>query len=125
MQKVEKKKTKLSPEIGFYSDGNLSIEGRSIPENPGQLFDQLIEFVAMLNTASVEFNINLEYFNTASSKKILEILRTLEKNKNITNIHVKWHYEEGDDDCYETAKLFEECLLRTTFTFHEYAEQIV
>ncbi len=125
MQKIELKKSKLSPEVAFYADGNLSLEGRSIPENPNMLFDKLIEFADSLNTDNVVFNINLEYFNTASSKKILELLMTLEKNKNITDIHVRWHFEEGDDDCYETAKLFEECLSRTTFTFHEYAEEVV
>ena len=42
---------------------------------------------------------NLEYFNTSSSKCILDLLRKLETLKDTNNItEIKWYFDEGDED---------------------------
>jgi hypothetical protein len=68
------------------------------------------------------FDINLEYFNTSSSKKLLELLKRLDANKQIHSVQVNWHFEEGDEDSVETAEIYEECLNRIDFKYYEYAE---
>ncbi len=44
MEDLYLKKTFNSPEVEFVGDtGELSLEGRSIPEDPGEFFEHLIE----------------------------------------------------------------------------------
>ena len=52
---------------------------------------------------------NLEYFNTSSSKYILEILKRV---KNVMNdghdVLVEWYYEEDDEEMMETGEDYED-----------------
>ena len=93
-----------------------------MPEDVRIIFDPLIEFVQKLNVTEVNFKINLNYFNTATSKKLIEIMQYLEANNNIEIINIFWHFEEGDDDSVETAEIYEDLLLRANFRYIEYAE---
>jgi len=122
MERITSESSTYLPAYDFTLEGKLILEGRSIPENACKFYDQLIDFAGELDTEYVIFNINLDYFNTASSKKILDLLKRLDSNQKIKRIQVNWHYEEGDDSSLETAEIYEECLKRIEFKFHEYAE---
>jgi sulfatase maturation enzyme AslB (radical SAM superfamily) len=111
-----------TPYVEFNLDGHLKMEGRSIPENINSLYDPLVEFVKKLEVGNVVFNINLDYFNTATSKKLLEIMKHLEANNKINEIMIIWHFEEGDEDSIEMAEIYEECLIRTSFIYKQYSE---
>ncbi len=53
--------------------------------------------------------INLEYFNTSSSKYILEILKRLRIiRKDGKDILVEWYYEEDDEEMMETGEDYED-----------------
>jgi len=65
------KPTEHSPHVNFDPGGKLLLEGRSLPEDVNKLFAPLIEFASNLKAKNVEFDINLEYFNTATSKRLL------------------------------------------------------
>ena len=114
--------TNITPMADFNQNGILKLEGRSFPENASAFFDPLTKFVRELKVPHVNFDINLEYINTASSKKILFLLTALEQNDDIGSIQVNWHYEEGDDDSVETAEIYEESLNRVRFAYNEIAE---
>jgi hypothetical protein len=114
--------TNATPYVDFNTDGKLSIAGRSLPENVELFYGPLEEWMAELEAVAVLFDVNLEYFNSASSKKILDLLRVLDTNMKVKNIEIIWHYEEGDDDCLESGQIFEEMLMRSSFKFVEYAE---
>jgi hypothetical protein len=114
--------TNATPYVDFNIDGKLSIAGRSLPENVELFFGPLEKWMAELEAGTVLFDINLEYFNSASSKKILDLLRVLDTNMKVEKIEIVWHYEEGDDDCLESGQIFEEMLPRSSFKFVEYAE---
>ena len=122
MEKIITEPTSYLPMIEFSPEGKLKMEGRAIPENACNLFNPLISFIDQLNTTTVVFDIKLEYFNTASSKKILEMLKHLESNTSVKDIKVTWYYEEGDEDSVETAEIYEGCLKRIKFSYKEYAE---
>jgi hypothetical protein len=122
MEKILSEPTSHLPLVDFNPEGNLKLEGRSIPEDACKLYNPLIEFVDQLNVIHVTFDINLEYFNTATSKKLLELLKHLDANNKIKVVLVIWHFEEGDDDSVETAEIYEECLRRTDFRYMELAE---
>jgi hypothetical protein len=93
--------TEDEPEINFDAANNLfEISGRSIPENANTIFFPILEW---LNRYFVDPNkqtnlvLKLEYLNSASSKKMIEVLALLEENylKGF-NIIVHWLYENGD-----------------------------
>ncbi len=108
-----------TPMVEFSPCGKLKMEGRSFPENVSQFYDPLISFVSELESNCVILDINLEYFNTASSKKLMDLFKHLDANSNVLNILINWHYEEGDDDSVETAEIFEESLYRSQFRYLE------
>jgi hypothetical protein len=111
-----------SPLIDFKVNGKLFIEGRSVPEDVNRLFVPLIEFASQLDAEDVVFDINLEYFNTATSKRMLELLKNLDLNNAIKNLTINWHYEADDDDNFEMGHIYEECLTRATFAYKEHLE---
>jgi hypothetical protein len=51
------------------------------------------------------FDFKLEYFNTASSKLILDVLTALE---DIENAKVAWYFYEDDEDMEEAGEEFSE-----------------
>jgi hypothetical protein len=122
MERIVIEASSHSPEIDFNVDGKLKMEGRSIPEDINKLFNPLIEFVSELEVGKVVFDVNLEYFNTATSKKLLELFKNIEKNEKIEQVLIKWHFEEGDEDSCEMAEIYAECLTRSKFEYLEYAE---
>ena len=122
MEKLYVEATDYLPLIDFDLDGRLKLEGKSIPEDAVKIYNPLIEFIDELVTENVVFDINLIYFNTATSKKLMEMLRHLDANNKVGHILINWHYEEGDEDSIEMAEIFEESLLRADFRYLEYAE---
>ena len=102
--------TKKTPEIQFLSDGKLKISGRSIPEDPSKFYNTLLlwvyDYCNNLSPATV-VDIDLEYFNSGSSKYILQLLRELKVASDKGNeIKINWYYEEGDDDILERGEYY-------------------
>lgn len=105
--------SKQTPDINFNpSNGILTISGRSIPENTFEFFNPVLmwlEEYAKHAQAKTVINVDLEYFNTSSSKYILEIFKRL---KGILNdgkdVLVKWYYEQDDEEMMETGEDYED-----------------
>ena len=99
-----------TPTIEFNSDsGYLLIKGRSIPENSIEFYKSLIESLEGYNKepqSNTKVDIQLEYFNTSSSKCILDVFKKLESVSG-SEITVKWHYEEDDEDMLEAGEDYE------------------
>jgi hypothetical protein len=111
-----------TPTIKFGTDGRLLMEGRSLPENVSKFYQPIVEWCALLNAEVVKMDINLEYINSASAKKILELLKVLDSNNNIKEFFVIWHYEKDDEDVLENGQIFEELLRKAVFRYQEYSE---
>lgn len=114
--------TSSTPAIHFNMDGRLLIEGRSLPENVMTFYVPIIEWAQKLTAASVKLDINIEYLNSASTKKMLEFLKALDANNHIKTLAVNWHYEADDDDTLENGQIFEELLRKAKFMYLEYSE---
>jgi hypothetical protein len=112
--------TKKTPEVSMTTDGRLKISGRSIPEDPTKFYDQLFEwiyFYCLEPSEVTTLDIELEYFNSGSSKAILHILRALvDISKKGKKLSINWYYEEGDDDIIERGEYYES-ILETKFNF--------
>ena len=73
--------TPKTPTINFdIATGHLEIKGRSIPENSIEFYKPIVELLdryAAKPQANTNVKIQLEYFNTSSSKCILDIFKKL------------------------------------------------
>lgn len=104
--------TPKTPQVLFDFDSkSLLIKGISCPDNPLQfytpLFENLKEFLKKSSQLAIE--IQLDYFNTGSSKCILNLFQIItEVLKNTEEINVKWITDEGDSELEEAGKIFEE-----------------
>jgi hypothetical protein len=115
MDDISLKKTFNSPRIEFIAaTGDLNIEGRSIPEDPGEFFERLIDWLNEYFIDPVEetvMNIKLEYINSGSSKYMLELLRILKENHaKGRKVLVKWFFEEGDESIQELGQHYEQTM---------------
>jgi hypothetical protein len=109
--------TKSSPSVWFNANGHLKMEGRSMPDNPAMAFNPLITWIENLEAEKVVFDIHLDYLNTSSSMQLFTILRLLDENCDIKEFTVNWHYEEDDEDHFETGQIFQERLQRAKFNY--------
>lgn len=113
MKKVAIEGTAKTPNILFDSEsGLLEIKGRSIPENSTEFFRPLMEALKEnQNKLAKGLNVNfqLEYFNTSSSKCILDLLKLLASmKKSGTEVIINWYYEEDDEDMLESGENYQE-----------------
>ncbi len=113
--------TKKTPEVKASDNGIISIIGRSIPEDPLMFYEPLkkwIEEYSKNPQKETIVKIQLEYFNSGTSKILINILRQLVDLKQRCDVKIKWCYEEGDDDIYERGDYFS-TILETDFEFIE------
>ena len=121
-------RTTKTPDIFFDLEmGNFEIKGRSIPENSVDFYSQVMQWLAEYETSPSDttlLNIKLEYFNTSSSKCLIDIFRRLEKIHNVsTQVEVHWYFETEDDDMKESGEDFRE-LVRMPVILHEITSDI-
>lgn len=124
MDKLFIEGTKATPRVEFLPEGELSIQGRSLPEDPHGFYNPILKWIDQCNLDAVILDIRLEYLNTSSSKQIYTLLDHLASHPVIKKATINWHYEEGDEDGYEAGKEFE-AMTKLPFNFHEYAENLV
>ncbi|MBN2482064.1 MAG: DUF1987 domain-containing protein [Bacteroidales bacterium] len=110
------------PTISFKTDGELKITGRALPEDAAKFFEPVMEWLGKFSADEINLEVNLDYFNTSVSKKLLDIFKVIEDNPDNKAIKVLWKYEDGDDEMLESGQIYEELLPRLCFTFHKYAE---
>ena len=93
----------LNPETG-----TIEIKGRSIPENSIEFYKPVVDWLEEYGKGPKEktnVNIQLEYFNTSSSKCILDVLKKLESIAKAGNdMVINWYYEEDDEDMLEAGE---------------------
>lgn len=102
MEKLLIDKTPNTPYVEFDPEnGKMKLEGRSIPENPGDFYDDLIAWLDNYFSDTDEntvIDFNLEYINSGSSKYLLGLLRMLKKHYNKgASMTINWFYEEDDE----------------------------
>jgi hypothetical protein len=126
MEPISIDSTPKTPSIKFIQEeGVLEIKGRSIPENSIEFYKPLVDWLehyakGPLNKTLV--NIQLEYFNTSSSKCILDVFKKLEAiHKLKHDVTINWYYEEDDEDMLEAGEDYES-IIRVPFKMIEIVE---
>ncbi|MCX6291690.1 MAG: DUF1987 domain-containing protein [Bacteroidetes bacterium] len=101
--------TSKTPFVSFSADdGVLEMSGKSIPENSIEFYQPLYHWLdqyLQLPAKTTTVKIQLEYFNTSSSKCLLDVFRKLEavQKSGRSEVTVMWMYEEEDEDMMEAG----------------------
>ncbi len=109
------KETNLTPGIDLnYEGGTVMLKGKSIPENSLEfyqpVYDWLDAYLEEPKNKTIVI-IQLEYFNTSSSKCILDILKRVDKlDEEGNDVLIKWHYDEDDEDMMEAGEDYSDLL---------------
>lgn len=109
MEKINIPRTLKTPAISFEPEkGKLEIKGRSIPENSVEFYLPLLQSINEYASKPLDATVadfQLEYFNTASSKCLLDILKGLSAiQKAGKQVKVNWYYESDDRDIQESGE---------------------
>ena len=109
METIKIQGTEDTPKIILDAESELmEISGRSLPEDVSAFYEPVLnwlnEYAENPNKKTI-FNFKLTYFNTASSKLLLDILMKLEEmHENGNDILIRWHYPEDDEDMEEAGE---------------------
>lgn len=109
MEPIKIEGTPKTPTVIFDAEkGSVEIKGRSIPENSIEFYKPLIDWLEDYMKGPqdlTQVDIQLEYFNTSSSKCILDVFKKLEAiYKGGNEVVINWHYEEDDEDMLEAGE---------------------
>lgn len=100
--------TKMTPNVILDSDKKVySITGSSRPENPLQFYKPIFEWLTnyLENTDErMVFEVQLDYFNTSTSKVLLDLFELFEKFAETKDIHVVWYYQSDDEEMQEAGE---------------------
>jgi hypothetical protein len=109
METIKIQGTEDTPKITLDKENEImEISGRSLPEDVTSFYDPVLswldEYAQGPNKQTI-FNFKLVYFNTASSKLLLDILMKLEEiHENGNEVLIRWHFPEDDEDMEEAGE---------------------
>lgn len=97
------------PEVNLNaSNGQCQISGESYLEDTDEFYNNIINWLeAYINEVKkpLTFDFRLTYFNTSSSRSILNVLRVLKKYEDKGgSVTVNWYYPEDDESIAEEAE---------------------
>ena len=114
--------TEDTPAVLLDSENNtFSISGRSFPENAIEFYEPIFVWLQKYTEEAendMEFEFNMEYFNTSSSKQIAKIFLLLEKINENVFVQVVWKYKKEDTDMMSSGMRFSK-LLNLEFELRE------
>lgn len=124
MDVIKIKGTDDTPNVILDAENSIiEFSGRSLPEDVITFYTpalQWIEEYAKNPNSKTHVIFRLEYFNTASSKAILDILLKFEDILNEGNdVIVQWYYQEDDEDMLEAGEEYSE-IVDIPFEMHSY-----
>ena len=126
MGKIAIEGTPKTPTVNFDPEtGVLELKGRSIPENSIEFYKPVVDALDDYSKGAkdgTKINIQLEYFNTSSSKCILDLFKKLEGiHISGKEVIINWFYEEDDEDMLEAGEDYE-AIIKVPFKMIEVEE---
>lgn len=117
MEDLSIKRTDESPEVNLnYADATLEFSGVSLPEDSNTFYEPVLDWLEAYKKnppAETILNLKLIYFNTSSSKALLDILVLLESihlADNNATVLVRWFYEADDEDMADQGADFDDII---------------
>jgi hypothetical protein len=100
--------TKMTPKVELDPATKVfSMSGNSRPENPMQFYKPIFEWLTAYIESSSDktvFEIKMDYFNTSTSKVLLDLFELFEKLATSKDIHVVWCYQSDDEEMQEAGE---------------------
>ncbi len=117
-------KSQDTPEVILDSnEKHFWFTGTSIPENTKKFYNPVFEWIEKyieLPNEETIVNFKMIYFNTSSTKSILDIMILFkELAKQEKSLIINWYFQEHDDDMYEAGLGFSK-MVRFPFNFINY-----
>ncbi|HPD94905.1 MAG: DUF1987 domain-containing protein [Bacteroidales bacterium] len=111
MEKLHVERKTDSPEIiANAEEGYFEINGKSLPEDAVEFYKPLEKYVlSYINRPkqTTTINLKLEYLNSSSSKKLLDIIELFEKiQKQGYEIILNWYHHDDDQDMIDEGVEF-------------------
>jgi hypothetical protein len=124
MDVIKIKGTEDTPNVILDAGNNIiEFSGRSLPEDVVAFYAPVLQWIeeyAKSPNKKTEVIFRLEYFNTASSKILLDILLKFEDIMNDGHeVVVQWYYQEDDEDMQEAGDEYSE-IVDIPFEMHSY-----
>lgn len=116
MENLRIDKTSNTPYVHLDADtGKMEIKGRSVPENPLEFYSSLNDWLERFSAQAAErvlsMDVSLEYFNTSSSKCLLDVFKKIVSIQKMgAAVEINWWCEEFDDDMIEAGKDYQDLL---------------
>ncbi|MDF1573598.1 MAG: DUF1987 domain-containing protein [Bacteroidales bacterium] len=92
----------------------FEIAGKSLPEDVVDFYQPVLDWLSAYREAPLPktlFNLKLIYFNTASSKMIMDILLIFEEMvEEGHEVLIRWHSLRSDEDMQEAGKEYDEMI---------------
>ncbi|HOP04280.1 MAG TPA: DUF1987 domain-containing protein [Tenuifilaceae bacterium] len=109
METIKIMGTDDTPTVILDADNDIfEISGRSLPEDVTAFYEPILNWLddyANSPNAKTVFIFKLVYFNTASSKLLLDILMKLEQmHEDGKEVLIRWFYPEDDEDMQEAGE---------------------
>ncbi|MCS7004251.1 MAG: DUF1987 domain-containing protein [Cytophagales bacterium] len=113
METLHIEKTDTTPLIHFDSQtGIMTIRGRSVTENPLSFYAPVVKWLEEYKNypkQKVVLEVQLEYFNTSSSKCLLDVFKKFAAiSRSGTPVEVNWWCEEVDDEMREAGEDYQD-----------------
>jgi len=122
MENLSIEPTKSSPAIVLDCEKHeLSIKGESYPENAVKFYEPVLgwleKYFKDIKSQNVTVNIELSYFNSISSKILMDIFDWMEESVagGANNITVNWRYNEENEMALEYGEEFQEDMTGVKF----------
>jgi len=115
METLRIEPTDDSPQVILdQKDNRFEISGKSLPEDVVDFYQPVQDWIKEYRKeplATTEVNMKLIYFNTASSKLIMDILILFEEMvEEGHKVLIRWHSLQSDEDMQEAGKEYEEMI---------------
>jgi hypothetical protein len=102
-----------TPEVILDKRTNTFVfKGKSLPENPISFYGPVLQWLDSYSSdpnPETQVNFMMVYFNTSSSKIILDIMKKLEViKKGGHNVVINWIFKEDDEEMLEAGEIYSE-----------------
>ncbi|HPD95415.1 MAG: DUF1987 domain-containing protein [Bacteroidales bacterium] len=88
-------------------NNNFEISGKSLPEDVKEFYNPILRWFKTYSETpndKTTLKMKMDYFNTASSKMILELFELLdEMHGSGKSVEVEWYYQEDDEDMMDAG----------------------
>jgi len=109
MEQINITGTDETPNITFDPEsGHFELSGKSLPEDVTTFYNPILDWLDKYSSkpsSETKVTFKMDYFNTASSKILLDILMKLEEiHEKGNNVLISWYFRADDEDMEEAGE---------------------